>query len=144
MPESDDITRLKQYVEGDESAFAVLVERYVHLVYSTALRQAGNPSQVEEITQAVFNHSGAEGKVARSQDNIVRLALSNGSNWLPQNFLRSEIPPAKREQEAYMESLLTEPTPNLWQQIAPLRERGNKGRLDERSPYSWAASNMRE
>ncbi|MGB7746180.1 MAG: hypothetical protein WBN75_02720 [Verrucomicrobiia bacterium] len=41
MPESDDITRLRQYVEGDESAFAVLVERYVHLVYSTALRQVG-------------------------------------------------------------------------------------------------------
>ncbi|MGD0746063.1 MAG: sigma factor, partial [Verrucomicrobiota bacterium] len=54
MPDSDDITLLKQYAEGDEAAFNTLVERYVHLVYSTALRQVCNPSHAEEITQAVF------------------------------------------------------------------------------------------
>ena len=119
MPESDDITRLKQYVEGDESAFAVLVERYVHLVYSTALRQVGNPSQAEEITQAVFII------LARKAKSLGPRTILSG--WLYQtarlaaaNFLRSEIRRQKREQEAYMESLLNEPTPNLWQQIAPL------------------------
>ena len=119
MPESDDITRLKQYVEGDESAFAVLVERYVHLVYSTALRQAGNPSQAEEITQAVFII------LARKAKSLGPRTILSG--WLYQtarlaaaNFLRSEIRRQKREQEAYMESLLNEPTPNPWQQIAPL------------------------
>ena len=54
MPEPDDITLLKQYAGGDESAFTALFERHVHLVYSTALRQARNPSHAEEITQAVF------------------------------------------------------------------------------------------
>jgi uncharacterized protein (TIGR03435 family) len=119
MPESDDITRLKQYIEGDESAFAVLVERYVHLVYSTALRQAGNPSQAEEITQAVFII------LARKAKSLGPRTILSG--WLYQtarlaaaNFLRSEIRRQKREQEAYMESLLNEPTPNPWQQIAPL------------------------
>jgi RNA polymerase sigma factor (sigma-70 family) len=119
MPESDDITRLKQYVEGDESAFAVLVERYVHLVYSTALRQAGNPSQAEEITQAVFIILAQKAKSLGSRTIL--------SGWLYQtarlaaaNILRSEIRRQKREQEAYMESLLNEPTPSLWQQIAPL------------------------
>jgi RNA polymerase sigma factor (sigma-70 family) len=119
MPESDDITRLKRYVEGDESAFAALVERYVHLVYSTALRQAGNPSQAEEITQAVFII------LARKAKSLGPRTILSG--WLYQtarlaaaNFLRSEIRRQKREQEAYMESLLNEPTPNLWQQIAPL------------------------
>jgi DNA-directed RNA polymerase specialized sigma24 family protein len=37
-----------------ETAFATLVERYVNLVYSTALRFTGNPHHAEEITQAVF------------------------------------------------------------------------------------------
>jgi hypothetical protein len=36
MPEPDDITLLKQYAGGDESAFAALFERYVNLVYSPA------------------------------------------------------------------------------------------------------------
>jgi RNA polymerase sigma factor (sigma-70 family) len=119
MPESDDITRLKQYVEGDESAFAVLVERYVHLVYSTALRQVGNPSQAEEITQAVFIILTQKAK-SLGPRTILSGWLYQAARLAAANFLRSEIRRQKREQEAYMESLLNEPTPNLWQQIAPL------------------------
>ena len=119
MPESDDITRLKQYIEGDESAFAVLVERYVHLVYSTALRQAGNPSQAEEITQAVFIILARKAK-SLGPGTILSGWLYQTARLAAANFLRSEIRRQKREQEAYMESLLNEPTPNPWQQIAPL------------------------
>ena len=119
MPESDDITRLKQYVEGDESAFAVLVERYVHLVYSTALRQVGNPSQAEEITQAVFIILAQKAK-SLGHRTILSGWLYQTARLAAANFLRAEIRRQKREQEAYMESLLNEPTPNLWQQIAPL------------------------
>ena len=54
MPEPDDITLLRQYAGGDEAAFTTLFERHVHLVYSAALRQARNPSQAEEVSQAVF------------------------------------------------------------------------------------------
>ena len=55
MPESDDITLLRQYAEsGSEPAFATLVERHVNLVYSTALRRVDHPQAAEEITQAVF------------------------------------------------------------------------------------------
>ena len=55
MPEMDDIALLRQYAEDNsESAFATLVTRHVNLVYSTALRNAGNPHAAEEITQAVF------------------------------------------------------------------------------------------
>jgi RNA polymerase sigma factor (sigma-70 family) len=119
MPESDDITRLKQYVAGDESAFAALVERYVHLVYSTALRQTGNPSQAEEITQAVFIILAQKAK-SLGPRTILSGWLYQTARLAAANFLRSEIRRQKREQEAYMESLLNEPTPNLWQQIAPL------------------------
>ena len=119
MPESDDIMRLKQYVEGDESAFAMLVERYVHLVYSIALRQVGNPSHAEEITQAVFIILAQKAK-SLGPRTILSGWLYQTARLAAANFLRSEIRRQKREQEAYMESLLNEPTPNPWQQIAPL------------------------
>src|SRR5580704_14517188 len=54
MPEPDELTLLRRYAGGDESAFTTLFERYVNLVYSAALRQSCNPSHAEEITQAVF------------------------------------------------------------------------------------------
>ena len=55
MPELDDIALLRQYAEDNsESAFAALAEKYVNLVYSTALRSAGNAQAAEEITQSVF------------------------------------------------------------------------------------------
>ena len=50
MPELDDIELLEQYArDHSEAAFATLVTRHVNLVYSTALRSAGNPHAAEEI-----------------------------------------------------------------------------------------------
>ena len=119
MPEFDDIALLKQYAEGDESAFAALVERYVHLVYSAALRQVGNSSQAEEITQAVFIILTKKAK-SFGPKTILSGWLYQTARLTAANFQRSEIRRQQREQEAYMESLLTEPAANVWQQIAPL------------------------
>jgi len=55
MPELDDHELLAEFARTEsEAAFAALVARYVNLVYSTALRFAGNPHHAQEITQAVF------------------------------------------------------------------------------------------
>jgi uncharacterized protein (TIGR03435 family) len=120
MPEMDNITLLREYAEiGSEAAFAALVERYVNLVYSTALRSAGNPHAAEEITQAVFII------LARKAQGLSQRTILSG--WLYQttrltaaNFLRGEIRRQRREQEAHMRSLLNEPEPEIWPQIAPL------------------------
>src|ERR1017187_8301058 len=120
MPELDDITLLREYAEtGSEAAFAALVERYVNLVYSTALRSIGNPHAAEEITQAVFII------LARKANKLPQHAVLSG--WLyqttrltPANFLRGEIRRQKREQEAYMQSILNEPEPKIWPHISPL------------------------
>ena len=120
MPEMDDIELLAQYArDNSEAAFATLVTRHVNLVYSTALRSVGKPHAAEEITQAVFII------LARKAQGLSQRTVLSG--WLYQttrltaaNFLRGEIRRQRREQEAYMQSLLNEPEPEIWPQIAPL------------------------
>src|SRR5207247_6762930 len=54
-PLSPDCELVTAYAaRGSETAFRALVARHVHLVYATALRQVGNSTLAEEITQNVF------------------------------------------------------------------------------------------
>lgn len=51
----NDIQLLRQYAgRASEDAFTLLVNRYVNLVFSAALRQSGDSRDAEENTQAVF------------------------------------------------------------------------------------------
>ena len=119
MPELDDHELLAEFARTEsEAAFAALVGRYVNLVYSTARRFAGNPHHAEEITQAVFII------LARKAGTLSPHAVLSG--WLYQtarltaaNFMKGEIRRQHREQEAYMQSISTEPEAAAWQQLAP-------------------------
>jgi RNA polymerase sigma factor (sigma-70 family) len=121
MQPPDDSELLRQYAENQsDEAFAALVARHVNLVYSVALRSAGNTHAAEEIAQAVFIIlSKKAGQLRHAR------ALSS---WLFQttrltanNFLRSEIRRQRREQEAQdMQTILNEAEPALWPKIAPL------------------------
>src|SRR5262245_17249334 len=52
---SQDIQWLRAYAkEGCEKSFAALVQRHHGLVYSAALRQVGDVTLAQEVTQAVF------------------------------------------------------------------------------------------
>jgi RNA polymerase sigma factor (sigma-70 family) len=128
MHDAPDMDLLRQYAGGNsDTAFAALVSRHVNLVYSAALRKAGNPHAAEEITQAVFII------LAQKAGCIPDKTILPG--WLYQtarltaaNFLKREIRRARREQEAYMQSQTdmarrseTE-TDETWQQLAPLLE----------------------
>ena len=129
MPETDDITLLRRFAEGDESAFAVLVERYVHLVYSAAIRQVGNAFNAEEITQAVFIILTQKAK-SLSPKTILSGWLYQTARLTAANYLRSEFRRQQRDQEAYMQSTLNEPGPGSWEQIEPLLDEA-MGRLAE-------------
>ena len=131
MQESQDSELLRQYArENSDEAFAALVTRHVNLVYSAALRKTGNPAAAEEMTQAVFII------LARKANGLLRHTALSG--WLYQaarltaaNFLRTEIRRARREQEAYMQSLSNETEPEIWPQIVPLLDDA-MGRLGEK------------
>lgn len=129
MPEPDDITLLKQYAGGDESAFTVLFERYVHLVYSAALRQARNPSHAEEVTQVVFILLARKAK-SLSSKTVLSGWLYQAARLTTASLIRREVRRQRREQEVYMQTS-TEPDMSLWEQIAPLLDDA-MGRLGER------------
>src|SRR5438045_3097408 len=125
MNELDDIELLRRFVEqNSEADFAVLVRRQIDLVYSAALRQTRNPDAAEEVTQAVFV------VLARKAGSLLGLGTLTG--WLYQatrltaaNYLRADLRRARRDQEAYMQSLINQPaesTENAWTQTAPLLE----------------------
>jgi RNA polymerase sigma factor (sigma-70 family) len=130
MPELDDQQLLREFAEtNSEAAFAALVARYVNLVYSAALRFVGNPHHAEEITQAAFVI------LAQKAGNLSPRTVLSG--WLYQtarltaaNFVKGEIRRHRREQEAYMQSTLTEPDAAAWQQLAPQLDEA-MGRLGE-------------
>jgi len=118
MPELDDITLLKQYAGGDESAFTALFERRVHLVYSAALRQTRNPSHAEEVTQAVFILLARKAK-SLSPKTVLSGWLYQAARLTTASLIRREIRRQRREQEVYMQSL-TEPDTSPWEQISPM------------------------
>jgi RNA polymerase sigma factor (sigma-70 family) len=127
---NDDLTLLREYARRDsEEAFAALVSRHVNLVYSVAMRQARDPHLAEEITQAVFiilaRKAGSLGPKIILPGWLCRTARYAGANALTLQWRRQ-----RREQEAYMQSILNEPDPDAssrrnpmeadWGQIAPL------------------------
>lgn len=55
MPETKDMDLVRAYVrDNSEAAFAELVDRHIHLVYSIALRYTGPTEDAQDVTQAVF------------------------------------------------------------------------------------------
>ena len=130
MPELDDHELLAEFARNEsEAAFAALAARYVNLVYSTARRFAGDPHHAEEITQAVFVI------LVRKAGKLSPRTVLSG--WLYQtarltaaNFVKGEIRRQHREQEAYMQSILTEQDAAAWQQLAPHLDEA-MGRLGE-------------
>ena len=120
MEPVDDSALLRQYAENhSDEAFAELVTRHVNLVYSVALRQAGQPQNAEEITQAVFIILAKKAAGLR-HEKALSSWLFQGTRFTAINFMRSEIRRQNREQEAQMQTILNESGGEVWPKIAPL------------------------
>ncbi len=121
MQASDDMELLREYAtRKSEQAFATIVARHINLVYSAALRHAGNPHQAQEITQAVFIVLARKAGSLRP-GTVLSGWLFQAARMTASNFLRTELRRARREQEAYMQSTPDEAgSENDWKQVAPL------------------------
>lgn len=120
MPELNDHELLSEFVSNNsDAAFATLVERYVNLVYSAALRFTGDSHQADEITQVVFIVFSQKA-TSLSRRTVISGWLYQTTRLTAANFIKSKIRRQKREQEAYMLSALNEPQSPSWERIAPL------------------------
>src|SRR5271154_2565675 len=120
---NDDLNLLRVFARNNsEDAFAALVLRHVNLVYSVALRQVRDAHLAGEITQAVFII------LARKADSLGDKTILPGwlcrtARYTSANALTIQRRRQRREQEAYMQSILNEAEPTheeTWNQIAPL------------------------
>ena len=119
---TDDMALVREYARNrSETAFAALVSQHLNLVYSIALREVHDPHLAEEVTQAAFiilaRKAGALGPKT-----ILSGWLCRTARYVSAEMLRSQRRRQKREQEAYMQSLLNETAAEAWMQIAPLLE----------------------
>jgi RNA polymerase sigma factor (sigma-70 family) len=120
MQPTDDGALLQRYVENhSDEAFAGLVTRHINLVYSVALRQVGDPHAAEEITQAVVIILAKKAASLR-HDKALGSWLFQTTRLTASNFIRSETRRHRREEEAYMQSVLDEAGTEVWPSIAPL------------------------
>jgi len=119
----NDFESLRRYAEtGDESAFTELVQRYVDLVYSAALRQVrGDAHLAQDVTQSVFIDL-ARKAASISARTVLTGWLYTSTRYAAAKAVRAEQRRHAREQEAYaMEQLSSTPAPvEAWDQLRPM------------------------
>lgn len=117
----DDIALLREYAATrSDRAFAELVSRHLPLVYSSALRQVGDPHLAEEVTQAVFI---VLARKAASLDSRIILGgwLHRTTRHVAANALQAEFRRRRRETEALKEaSMQKESCESVWREMLPV------------------------
>jgi RNA polymerase sigma factor (sigma-70 family) len=120
MTDAPDSLLLAQFArDQSEAAFAELVQRYVALVHSVALRHTANPEHARDITQAVFiilaRKAGALGCKT-----VLPGWLYHTARLTAANFQRAEARRVRREREACMQSTPEESAHDaLWRELSP-------------------------
>jgi RNA polymerase sigma factor (sigma-70 family) len=132
MADANDMDLLQEFAQTQsEAAFAELVRQHLNLVYSVAMRFTGNPSDAQDVAQAVFIILAQ--KAARLPARTVLTGwLYETTRFTALRLLRSQARRQTHEQEASMQSITDGDDPAaVWPQIAPHLEAA-MSRLGER------------
>ena len=158
MAEQTDTELMQEYADSSsESAFAQLTRRHLNLVYTVALRYAGNAHDAQDIAQAVFV------VLARKIPALRRRATLTG--WLyettrltSRHVLRTRFRQQRRDQEAFMQTALDHSATDdawrnsrrIWKPRCPALPNANarywhcaftKTRPAPKPPRRWASAN---
>jgi RNA polymerase sigma factor (sigma-70 family) len=115
---TDDAQLLQEYAMGSEQAFRELVERYVNLVYSAAIRHLEEAQLTQDVVQTVFT---ALARKARTlpRDVILGGWLYRHTCFVAAQAARTERRRRARERQALeMNALNDQPEPD-WERLSP-------------------------
>ena len=120
MNEQTDQQLLRAYAERhSEAAFATLVQRYIDLVYSAAIRMVCDPHAAKDVTQSVFVVLAQNARQLTDRPTLAGWLHLTARN-LAVKTIRSDARRRAREQEAAVMNELLSTHPDAgWEHIAP-------------------------
>ena len=132
MTDVSDMDLIQEYADRDsEPAFAGLVDRHIHFVYSVAFRYTGNSTDAEDVTQVVFIILAKKAASLRQRTTLTGW-LYEATRMAAAALVRTKLRQQAREQKAYMQSTLNDSdTSEIWRQLGPVLEEA-MNRLNER------------
>ena len=123
---TEDRTLLRDYaVNGSEHAFTELVNRYLNLVYSAALRHTGGDEhQARDLCQTVFVDLARKAKALMHHKSIAGW-LHTSLRYAASNARRAERRRSEREREAHdVDGILSNELEAQWEKILPILDEG--------------------
>jgi RNA polymerase sigma factor (sigma-70 family) len=128
MPDANDMDLVREFArDHSEAAFTELVRRHLNLVYSVARRCTGNDGDAHDVTQAVFIILARKAAGLREKT-LLTGWLYETTRFAAARLLRTNARRHAREQEAYMQSTLNDPSRHsaataeaaeIWTQLSP-------------------------
>jgi len=123
---TDDAQLLRRYAEeGSETAFGQLVERYINLVYSAAVRQVRDAQLAEDIVQMVFTALAGKAR-ALPEEVLLSGWLYRHTCFVAAKAALTERRRQARERQALAMNVLNDDTEPDWEHLAPILDEAMK------------------